>query len=78
MTYLNSIELMKVAEELYYHQNPGTKMDVPSAAYEIADRWYKQYVGSNSELSFFDWCIDEKQPKKEKDIYELVYIGRCK
>ncbi len=60
MEYLNDTQRMDVAEKLYYHINPETKMDVPSSIYQITETWYKQYQTTNSELDFFNWCLQNK------------------
>ena len=54
-------DYMEVAERLYYHINPTTKMDVPSSAYEMVERWYKEWLQIDTELDLFDWCIKNKQ-----------------
>jgi hypothetical protein len=61
MEQLNSREVMDVAEKLYYHVNPTTKMDVPNTAYIVTEKWYNEYAKSNSDLPFFKWCIENKK-----------------
>lgn len=62
-------DVIEVAEKLYYFMNPGTKMDVPSSAFEIAEKWHNEWQNgwkeSDPEEFFFDWCIKNKMPKKE-------------
>ena len=62
MENLTSQELYKVTEDLYKHQNPNTRMgEPPSSIYEmIIERWYPEYRRSNSNLKFFDWCLETK------------------
>lgn len=48
--------VIKVAEKLYYEQNPNTKMDVPSYAYEKVRSENKKRLAANSGLSLYDWC----------------------
>lgn len=57
----NTEDYIKVAEKLYYHMNPDTKMDVPNSAYITTEKWYHEWMGENTELGLFDWCIKNKQ-----------------
>ena len=43
MDKLNT-DFMKVAEQLYYHVNPDTKMNVPNTAYIASEKWYKEWL----------------------------------
>ena len=52
---------MKVAEDLYYHMNPNTKMDVPSSVYETVNKWRNEWLSIETELSLFDWCLKNKK-----------------
>jgi hypothetical protein len=52
---------MEVAERLYYHANPTTKMDVPNSAYITAEKWYKEWQQQDTELDLFNWCLKNKQ-----------------
>ena len=60
MDKLNT-DFMKVAEQLYYHVNPDTKMNVPNTAYIASEKWYKEWLQEDTELGLFDWCIKNKQ-----------------
>ena len=51
---------MEVAEQLYYHVNPSTKMNVPNSAYITTEKWYKQWLHTKTNLSLFDWCVKNK------------------
>ena len=51
---------MEVAEKLYYHINPTSKMDVPNSAYVSAEKWYKEWSNIDTNLTFFDWCLKYK------------------
>lgn len=48
-------DIITVAEKLYRERNPNSTMDVPSFAYEIVEKWNKEYLQSNSDLSLYDW-----------------------
>ncbi len=52
---------IEVAEKLYYHVNPTTKMDVPNSAYIATEKWYREWLQEDTELDLFDWCIKNKQ-----------------
>lgn len=56
-----NINYMEVAEKLYYHINPETKMNVPNTAYITTEKWYKEWLQEDTELGLFDWCIKNKQ-----------------
>ena len=52
---------IEVAEKLYYHVNPTTKIDVPNSAYIATEKWYREWLQEDTELDLFDWCIKNKQ-----------------
>ena len=54
-----------VAETLYKEQNPNTRMDVPSSVYETVKRWRDEWSQSGSELTFYAWCKENKQPAEK-------------
>ena len=54
---------IEIAEKLYYIANPTTKMDVPSYAYELTQKWHKEWQESDTDLEFFDYCILHKHAK---------------
>lgn len=57
-------ELISVADRLYRHVNPETKMDTPSGVYvTVIEKWYPEFQKSGSTIDFFDWCLLMKQPK---------------
>jgi len=66
MEILTTTEIFNVAERLYRYMNPNGKMDTPNIAYELSEKWYKEYEisGSNSDLSFYEWCIANKSKPK--------------
>ena len=51
---------MEDAERLYRHMNPGSNMDVPSSVYETVKKWNNQWQITDTRLSFFDWCVENK------------------
>lgn len=56
-----SEDYIEVAEKLYYHVNPNTKMNVPNSAYITTEKWYKEWLQTDTDLELFDWCIKNKQ-----------------
>ena len=57
-------DFLKVAERLYYEQNPTTKMDVPSSVYETVKKWQLEWFKDcRLPITFYKWCIENKQPK---------------
>jgi hypothetical protein len=61
MSKIENKSWMKVAEDLYYHMNPNTKMDVPSSVYETVNKWRNEWLSIETELSLFDWCLKNKK-----------------
>ncbi len=53
-------DYMEVAEKLYYHVNPDTKMCVPNSAYITTEKWYNEWKNIETDLSLFDWCLKHK------------------
>jgi hypothetical protein len=53
-------DYMEVAEQLYKHVNPNSKMFTPNSAYINTEKWYKEWLMKDTELSLFDWCIKNK------------------
>jgi len=70
-------DYMKVAERLFYEQNSYTpKLDVPSIMYEYAERWHKEFRNDNTWVgTFYDWCIEYKQPKKKDHSNDEDKVG---
>lgn len=60
ITHNNTEDYIEVAEKLYYHSNPSSKMDVPNSAYITTEKWYREWLNIDTELSLFDWCIKNK------------------
>ena len=47
---------IEVAEKVYYHVNPTTKMDVPNSAYIITEKWYHEWSKDElTDLDLFEW-----------------------
>lgn len=53
-------DYMEVAEKLYYHINPNTRMDVSNSAYITTEKWYIEWLTTPTDLSLFDWCVKNK------------------
>ena len=58
---LSKQELILVADKLYRHVNPETKMNTPSGVYvTVIEKWYPQFQKSETLLDFFSWCLMNK------------------
>lgn len=51
---MKQTDYMKVAEQVYYHVNPTTRMDVPNSAYISTEKWYKEWLNTETDLELFD------------------------
>lgn len=58
---IQSTDYMKVAEQIYHHMNPDSKMNTPNSAYLIMYKWYKEWCMVDTNESLFDWCIENKR-----------------
>lgn len=56
-----TVDYMEVAEQLYRYVNPDSKMCTPNSAYISAEKWYREWLNIETELSLFDWCVKNKQ-----------------
>ena len=68
---IGSTDCMKVAEQLYRHANPKGSMDTPNSAYETTRTWFKEWAMVDTQMEFYDWCIQEKhgpQPPIQKQL----------
>lgn len=63
MNNINENNLAQVAELLYYEKNPDTKMDVPSFAYELVEKWRIEWLQSNQDISLYNWIKENKDSK---------------
>ena len=54
-------DYLEVAERLYKHVNPTSKMNTPNSAYIATEKWYREWLQEDTELDLFDWCIKNKQ-----------------
>ncbi len=57
---IKEADYIEVAEKLYYHINQNTKMCVPNAAYILTEKFYKEWLQTETDLGLFDWCIKNK------------------
>ena len=58
---LISTQVYEVAERLHRYVNPNGKMECPNSVYATTDKWYGQYCDTDTDLTFFDWCIKNKK-----------------
>lgn len=54
---------IEVAEKIYYHVNPDTKMNVPNTAYILTEKWYREWMKTDTDLELFDWVLKNKHGK---------------
>lgn len=54
---------LEVAERLYKHVNPETKMCCPNSAYITTEKWYYEWMETDTDLDLFNWCIQNKSAK---------------
>jgi hypothetical protein len=52
---------LEVAEKVYYHVNPETKMCVPNSAYILTEKWYHEWRETDTELDLFTWILKNKK-----------------
>jgi len=57
---MKKADCIEVAERLYKHINPTSKMDCPSSVYEITKKWFYEWQQTETDLDLFDWCIKFK------------------
>lgn len=57
-------DYISIAERLYYHINPESKMDVPSYMYETVEKWYYEWQETDNE-DFYNWCLENKNGKSK-------------
>jgi len=56
-------DLIKTAEYLYYLKNPESKSDVPSFAYEVVEKWHKEWLNDKKGRTLYDWILSNKSLK---------------
>ena len=52
---------MDVAEQLYKHVNPNSRMDTPNSAYILTEKWYNEWITTDRKTPLFEWCLENKQ-----------------
>ncbi len=51
---------IEVAERLYEHVNPTSKMECPNSVYITTEKWYHEWQNTETDLDLFDWCVKFK------------------
>jgi len=51
---------IEVAERLYNHMNPTSRMECPNSVYEATEKWYYEWLVTDTDLDLFEWCIEFK------------------
>jgi hypothetical protein len=57
---LKQSDYIEVAERLYKHVNPTSKMNCPNSVYITTEKWYKEWQNIETDLDLFDWCVKFK------------------
>lgn len=57
---IENTDYMKVADDLYRHQNPNSKMNTPNSVYETTHKWFKEWANTNNNIELFDWILKTK------------------
>ena len=53
-------DYIEVAERLYKYVNPTSKMCCPNSVYTTTEKWYKEWLDTDTDLILFDWCVKFK------------------
>ena len=61
-------EIIETADRLYQENNPYSKRDTPSIVYELVAKWYNSYETTNKEITFYEYCVDERKKQLKKII----------
>lgn len=61
ITQLVENDPIMVTELIYYEDNPDTKMDVPSLAYEQIDSASLRWQVADTDLTLYEWFKKERQ-----------------
>lgn len=61
-------EIIKTADKLYQESNPFSKRDTPSIVYELVAKWYNEYENTDKEITFYEYCINQRKDKLKKII----------
>jgi hypothetical protein len=57
---MKNADYIEVAERLYKYINPTSKMDCPNSVYITTEKWYYEWLNTETDLDLFDWCIKFK------------------
>ena len=63
MTPKPKTNYLEVAERIYRHVNPESKMCCPNTAYILTQKWYHEWMETDTNLDLFNWCIENKSSK---------------
>jgi hypothetical protein len=58
---MKTANYIEVAERVYKHVNPNTKMDVPNSVYITTEKWYREWLNTDTELDLFNWILKNKK-----------------
>ena len=57
---MKTANYIEVAERLYRHVNPASRMDCPNSVYITTEKWYNEWLITETHLDLFDWCVEFK------------------
>jgi hypothetical protein len=58
---MKDADYIEVAERLYRHINPTSRMDCPNNVYITTEKWYYEWLNTDTDLDLFDWCVKFKK-----------------
>lgn len=58
---MKTTDYIEVADRVYKHINPTTKMCTPNTVYISTERWYKEWQQTDTKLDLFDWILENKK-----------------
>lgn len=61
LDYMKQADYMEVADRLYQYVNPTSTMETPNSVYITTEKWYHEWMKTNTDLDLFNWCLKNKQ-----------------
>jgi hypothetical protein len=58
---MKTADYVEVAERLYRHINPTSRMECPNNVYITTEKWYYEWLNTDTDLDLFDWCVKFKK-----------------
>ncbi len=58
----NNVNYMEIADKVYKHVNPETKMCTPNSVYIATEKWYYEWSNdTETDLDLFEWILKFKK-----------------